>query len=97
VVGTQNRNGYTGFARMTMDDFMLGIDMPGDEAGRGDKGNPWVRVVQIPLPSFAGKVSTNITLQTFSNHVLTPFYLKDEALFVFQRGDRAPKDAAISS
>jgi hypothetical protein len=57
VVGTQNRNGYTGFKNMTMNDYM-------------EKENPdWVKVVQIPLPSFAGK---------------------DEALFIFQRGDRVP-------
>lgn len=60
VVGTQNRNGYTGFRAQTMDEFMA------REHG-GDGG--WVKVVQIPLPSFAGK---------------------DEALYVFQRGERAP-------
>ncbi|KAM5346558.1 hypothetical protein ACJ41O_009563 [Fusarium nematophilum] len=59
VVGTQNRNGYTGFKSMTMDEFM-------------EREHPeWTRVVQIPLPSFA---------------------CKDEALFVFQRGDRAPRE-----
>jgi hypothetical protein len=58
VVGTQNRNGYTGFRDMTMDEYMA------REQGQ------WTKVVQMPLPSFAGK---------------------DEALFVFQRGDRAPK------
>ncbi|KAH6604129.1 hypothetical protein Trco_007575 [Trichoderma cornu-damae] len=57
VVGTQNSNGYTGFKGMTMDTFM--------EREHGG----WTKVVQIPLPSFAGK---------------------DEALYVFQRGDRAP-------
>ncbi|KAH6697249.1 hypothetical protein F5X68DRAFT_257476 [Plectosphaerella plurivora] len=57
VVGTQNRNGYTGFRDMTMDEFM----------GRGEKD--WTRIVQIPLPSFAGK---------------------DEALYIFRRGDVAP-------
>jgi hypothetical protein len=59
VVGTQNRNGYTGFKSMTMDEFMA------------KEHSDWVKVVQIPLPSFAGK---------------------DEALYIFQRGDRAPKD-----
>ncbi|KAL6858010.1 hypothetical protein ACO1O0_005457 [Amphichorda felina] len=59
VVGTQNRNGYTGFRGMTMDEYM----------DREHKA--WTRVVQIPLPSFAGK---------------------DEALYVFQRGERAPKE-----
>ncbi|KAL2209163.1 hypothetical protein CC79DRAFT_1332394 [Sarocladium strictum] len=59
VVGTQNCNGYTGFKNMTMDEFMA------------KEHSDWVKVVQIPLPSFAGK---------------------DEALYIFQRGDRAPKD-----
>ncbi|KAK8927358.1 hypothetical protein H634G_05353 [Metarhizium anisopliae BRIP 53293] len=58
VVGTQNRNGYTGFKSMTMDEYMA------------RERKDWVKVVQMPLPSFAGK---------------------DEALFVFQRGERAPK------
>lgn len=57
VVGTQNRNGYTGFKSMTMDEYMT------------KEHKDWVKVVQIPLPSFAGK---------------------DEALYVFQRGSRAP-------
>ncbi|KAG6125005.1 hypothetical protein E4U12_007720 [Claviceps purpurea] len=57
VVGTQNRNGYTGFKDMTMDEYM------------NREKKEWKRVVQIPLPSFAGK---------------------DEALYVFQRGERAP-------
>ncbi|EFQ26823.1 uncharacterized protein GLRG_02643 [Colletotrichum graminicola M1.001] len=57
VVGTQNRNGYTAFRDMTVDEYM-------------DREQPeWTKVLQIPLPSFAGK---------------------DEALFVFQRGERAP-------
>ncbi|KAH8662002.1 hypothetical protein BX600DRAFT_307636 [Xylariales sp. PMI_506] len=57
VVGTQNRNGYTGFRGRSMDEYMA-------------KEQPeWVKVCQVPLPSFAGK---------------------DEALFVFQRGARAP-------
>ncbi|GAW26460.1 hypothetical protein SAMD00023353_3201040 [Rosellinia necatrix] len=58
VVGTQNRNGYTGFRDRTMDEFMAREHAP-----------EWVRVVQLPLPSFPGK---------------------DEALYVFQRGPRAP-------
>jgi hypothetical protein len=58
VVGTQNGNGYTGFRDMGMDQFMR-------------KEHPeWTKVVQIPLPSFAGK---------------------DEALFIFQKGSRAPQ------
>ncbi|KAK2045192.1 hypothetical protein LZ31DRAFT_521379 [Colletotrichum somersetense] len=57
VVGTQNRNGYTAFRDMTVDEYM-------------EREQPaWTKVAQIPLPSFAGK---------------------DEALFVFQRGGRAP-------
>ncbi|KAK1986731.1 hypothetical protein LZ30DRAFT_685158 [Colletotrichum cereale] len=63
VVGTQNRNGYTAFRAMTVDEYM-------------QREHPaWTKVVQIPLPSFAGK---------------------DEALFVFQRGERAPKDVVES-
>ncbi|KAM4065171.1 hypothetical protein HRG_004492 [Hirsutella rhossiliensis] len=61
VVGTQNGNGYTGFRSMTMDQYMA------------REHREWTRVVQIPLPSFAGK---------------------DEALFVFQRGHRAPREEA---
>ncbi|KAF5488984.1 hypothetical protein CGCS363_v012383 [Colletotrichum siamense] len=61
VVGTQNGNGYTGFKGVTMDQYME------------REHKEWTKVVQIPLPSFAGK---------------------DEALFVFQRGERAPKDVA---
>jgi hypothetical protein len=58
VVGTQNHNGYTGFRGMTMDEYM-------------DKEHKeWVKVVQAPLPSFAGK---------------------DETLYIFQRGDQAPR------
>ncbi|QYT00706.1 hypothetical protein H0G86_007785 [Trichoderma simmonsii] len=61
VVGTQNGNGYTGFKSMTMDVFM-------------EQEHPeWTKVVQIPLPSFAGK---------------------DEALYVFQRGGRAPNESS---
>ncbi|KAH9437044.1 hypothetical protein MCOR02_000704 [Pyricularia oryzae] len=70
VVGTQNRNGYTGFAGMTMDQYME------QEAAKDcPSSDKWVRVAQIPLPSFAAK---------------------DEALFVFQRGDRAPSTAHVS-
>ncbi|KAF4462216.1 hypothetical protein FALBO_10981 [Fusarium albosuccineum] len=58
VVGTQNHNGYTGFKGMTMDEFME------------REHKEWTKVVQIPLPSFAGK---------------------NEALYVFQRGERAPQ------
>jgi hypothetical protein len=61
VVGTQNHNGYTGFRDMTMDEFMA-----------KEHGDEWVKVVQVPLPSFPGK---------------------DEALYVFQRGSRAPPRA----
>ncbi|ROV97175.1 hypothetical protein VPNG_08827 [Cytospora leucostoma] len=56
VVGTQNRNGYTSFRDMTFDEYME-REQPG-----------WTKVVQIPVPSFAGK---------------------DEALYVYQRGERA--------
>ncbi|KXJ93964.1 hypothetical protein Micbo1qcDRAFT_231564 [Microdochium bolleyi] len=58
VVGTQNRNGYTGFRGQSMDEYMAR-----EHAGE------WTKVVQIPLLSFPGK---------------------DEAMFVFQRGERAP-------
>lgn len=58
VVGTQNGNGYTGFRDMTFDVYMA-REQPA-----------WTKVVQIPLPSFAGK---------------------DEALYVYQRGDRAAR------
>ncbi|RGP67461.1 hypothetical protein FLONG3_8509 [Fusarium longipes] len=57
VVGTQNRNGYTGFKGMTMDEFME------------REHKEWTMVVKVSLPSFPGK---------------------DEALYVFQRGERAP-------
>lgn len=64
VVGTQNRNGYTGFKDVTMAEYM-------------EREQPhWTKVVQISLPSFGGK---------------------DEALFVFQRGERAVKLGAGSS
>ena len=42
---------------MTMDEFME------------QEHKEWVKIVQVPLPSFPGK---------------------DEALYIFQRGDRAP-------
>ncbi|KAK3396443.1 hypothetical protein B0T20DRAFT_271286 [Sordaria brevicollis] len=58
VVGTQNRNGYTGFKGQTMDEYM--------ERDEERRKEGWRKVVQVPLPSFAGK---------------------DEALFVFQRGE----------
>jgi len=45
VAGTQNRNGYTGFGDMTMDEFVQ----------REMSGQGWRRVLQVPLPSFAGK------------------------------------------
>ncbi|KAL2757742.1 hypothetical protein ACRALDRAFT_1079849 [Sodiomyces alcalophilus JCM 7366] len=63
VVGTQNRNGYTGFRDMTMDEYM--------EAHQKE----WTKVVQVALPSFPGK---------------------DEALYIFQRGDRAPAPHAVT-
>ena len=47
VVGTQNRNGYTGFKTETMDEFM--------ERDEWRKKEGWRKVVQVPLPSFAGK------------------------------------------
>jgi hypothetical protein len=59
VVGTQNHNGYTSFRSLTMDEYMA------------QDHKEWTRVVQIPLPSFAGK---------------------DEALFVFQRGEKVPSN-----
>ncbi|KAK8068010.1 hypothetical protein PG996_007122 [Apiospora saccharicola] len=57
VAGTQNHNGYTGFRDRAMDEFMA------------QEAPEWVKVAQVPLPSFPGK---------------------DEALFVFQQGARAP-------
>ncbi|KAK8073751.1 hypothetical protein PG994_004650 [Apiospora phragmitis] len=57
VAGTQNHNGYTGFRDRSMDEFMA------------QEAPAWVKVAQVPLPSFPGK---------------------DEALFVYQRGKRAP-------
>ncbi|KAK3336406.1 hypothetical protein B0T19DRAFT_37925 [Cercophora scortea] len=44
VVGTQNHSGYTGFRDMTMDEYM-----------QREHGDEWTKIVQISLPSFAGK------------------------------------------
>lgn len=44
VVGTQNRNGYTSFSNMTMDEYM-----------EREHAGEWVKTVQIAMPSFAGK------------------------------------------
>lgn len=64
VVGTQNHNGYTSFRDVTFDEYM-------------EREQPsWTKVVQIPVPSFAGK---------------------DEALFIYQRGDRAAKLAGAAA
>lgn len=41
--GTQNASGFTGFAKETIAQWMA-REMPG-----------WERVLQIPLPSFAGR------------------------------------------
>ena len=43
VVGTQNKSGYTGFRDRTVEEWMV-------EERKG-----WVKTVQVPLPSFAGK------------------------------------------
>lgn len=43
VVGTQNSNGYTTFRTTTMDEYMRA------------EHKDWTKVVQIALPSFAGK------------------------------------------
>ena len=43
VGGTQNRNGYTGFSDRTIDDYMI------------EKKPEYEKVVQVALPSFAGK------------------------------------------
>lgn len=64
VVGTQNRNGYTGFKDMTMDEYME------------REQREWTKVVQVALPSFPGK---------------------DEALYIYQRGDRAPAPVAATA
>ena len=45
VAGTQNGNGFTGFRGETVAEWM-----EREMAGKG-----WRRVVQLPLPSFAGK------------------------------------------
>jgi hypothetical protein len=58
VVGTQNHNGYTSFSSMTFAEYMA------------NEQPLWTKVVQIPIPSFAGK---------------------DEALFVYERGDSAAR------
>ncbi|KAK3392952.1 hypothetical protein B0H63DRAFT_456923 [Podospora didyma] len=81
VVGTQNRNGYTAFADMTVDEFMVTASATADGQGQGQgqghgQGGGWTKIIQIPLPSFAGK---------------------DEALFIFQRGSRAPAPAPLMS
>lgn len=43
VAGTQNRNGYTAFKDRTIDEF-VGAEKP-----------DYQKIVQLPLPSFAGK------------------------------------------
>ena len=53
VAGTQNRNGYTGFTGFTVEEFMCG--QTGDEKDGSTQGRGWTKVLQIPLPSFAGK------------------------------------------
>lgn len=63
VVGTQNRNGYTGFRGQSMDEYMA-----------REHGGEWTKVAQVPLLSFPGK---------------------DEAMFVFQRGERAPLPVVV--
>lgn len=50
VAGTQSRNGYTGFANMTVEEYLC--DGAGGETTA--EGN-WRKDVQVPLPSFAGK------------------------------------------
>ena len=45
VAGTQNGNGYTGFRDRVVDEWMMGEEREG----------VWEKVVQVPLPSFAGK------------------------------------------
>ena len=54
VAGTQNRNGYTAFRDLKIDEWM------------GEEKKEYKKTVQVALPSFAGK---------------------DEALFVFERGN----------
>lgn len=60
VVGTQNRNGYTGFKNMTMDEYM--------EKEHKD----WCKMVQIPLPSFAGKDEALYVFQRRDGKPATP-------------------------
>ncbi len=43
VVGTQNHNGYTGFKNVAMDEYME------------EEQSDWVKMIQVALPSFAGK------------------------------------------
>lgn len=43
VVGTQNRNGYTGFKDTTISEYMA------------EQMSDFAKTIQIPLPSFAGK------------------------------------------
>lgn len=43
VAGTQNSNGYTAFSSLTMAEYMA------------KEHADWVRIAQVPLPSFAGK------------------------------------------
>ena len=43
VAGSQNTSGFTGFARETVASWMA-REMP-----------DWVKILQIPLPSFAGR------------------------------------------
>ncbi|KAK0932454.1 hypothetical protein LTR29_015967 [Friedmanniomyces endolithicus] len=62
--GTQNASGFTGFAKETIAEWMA-REMPG-----------WKRVLQMPLPSFAGK---------------------DEALFVFEKGDGGEKVESVTA
>ncbi|TKA28539.1 hypothetical protein B0A54_16221 [Friedmanniomyces endolithicus] len=59
-----NASGFTGFAKETIAEWMA-REMPG-----------WKRVLQMPLPSFAGK---------------------DEALFVFEKGDGGEKVESVTA
>lgn len=61
VVGTQCRNGYTAFRDKLIDEWMA------EEVSK-DGEREWEKIVQIPVPAFAGK---------------------DEALFIFQRREKA--------
>lgn len=47
VVGTQCRNGYTAFQNVVVDEWM-------------DKEGGWEKVVQVPVPSFAGKGESSL-------------------------------------